>query len=114
MEGNVVVTLDSQETKDALLARFDLKNTISIEGGEEEYTNMIDVPCILCQEYLDFKEDSHAQVYMNMVMTEKGEVVEIQGTAEGKPFSKGNMQELVKLAESGIKEVIEIEKKLLD
>jgi len=46
---------------------------------------------------LDFKEDSHAQVDMNMVMTEKGEVVEIQGTAEGKPFSKGNMQELVKL-----------------
>ena len=63
---------------------------------------------------LDFKEDSHAQVDMNMVMTEKGEVVEIQGTAEGKPFSKGNMQELVKLAELGIKEVIEIEKKLLD
>jgi len=62
---------------------------------------------------LDFKEDSNAQVDMNMVMTEKGEVVEIQGTAEGKPFSKNNMQELVKLAEYGIKDIIEIEKSLL-
>ena len=63
---------------------------------------------------LDFQEDSHAQVDMNMVMTEKGEVVEIQGTAEGKPFSKNNMQELVKLAESGIRDIINIEKNLLD
>ena len=62
---------------------------------------------------LNFEEDSHAQVDMNMVMTEKGEIIEIQGTAEGKPFSKRNLQELIKLAETGIKQIIEEEKNIL-
>ncbi|MCG2761885.1 MAG: ribonuclease PH, partial [Candidatus Atribacteria bacterium] len=55
----------------------------------------------------------HAQVDLNMVMTEKGEIIEIQGTAEGKPFSKRNLQELIKLAETGIKQIIEEEKNIL-
>jgi len=46
-------------------------------------------------------------------MTEKGEIIEIQGTAEGKPFSKRNLQELIKLAEIGIKQIIEEEKNIL-
>ncbi|HER23849.1 MAG TPA: ribonuclease PH [Candidatus Atribacteria bacterium] len=62
---------------------------------------------------LNFEEDSHAQVDLNMVMTEKGEVIEIQGTAEGKPFSKRNLGELIELAETGIKQIIEEEKKIL-
>ncbi|MBE3036572.1 MAG: ribonuclease PH [Candidatus Atribacteria bacterium] len=62
---------------------------------------------------LNFEEDSHAQVDLNMVMTAKGEVIEIQGTAEGKPFSKMNLQELIKLAETGIKQIIEEEKNIL-
>jgi len=62
---------------------------------------------------LNFEEDSHAQVDLNMAMTEKGEIIEIQGTAEGKPFSKRNLQELIKLAQIGIKKVIEIEKEIL-
>jgi len=62
---------------------------------------------------LNFEEDSHAQVDLNMVMTEKGEIIEIQGTAEGKPFSKGNLKELIELAEIGIKQVIEEEKNIL-
>jgi len=62
---------------------------------------------------LNFEEDSHAQVDMNLVMTEKGEIIEIQGTAEGRPFSNRNLNELIKLAEIGIKKVIEIEKDIL-
>ncbi|GAI53111.1 unnamed protein product [marine sediment metagenome] len=62
---------------------------------------------------LNFEEDSHAQVDLNMAMTEKGEIIEIQGTAEGRPFSKRNLQELIKLAQIGIKKVIEIEKEML-
>lgn len=62
---------------------------------------------------LEFKEDSHAQVDMNLVMTEKGEVVEIQGTAEEKPFSMRNMTQLIQLAENGIQQVIEKEKEII-
>jgi ribonuclease PH len=62
---------------------------------------------------LDFKEDSHAQVDMNIVMTERGEVVEIQGTAEERPFSMTNLNKLMKLAEYGIKQVITREKEII-
>lgn len=62
---------------------------------------------------LEFKEDSHAQVDMNLVMTEKGEVVEIQGTAEERPFSMRNLNQLIQLAENGIQQVIEKEKEIL-
>ena len=58
----MVVILENQEIKTHLLERFDLKNTISIEGGEEEYTNMIDVPCILCWEHLIFGNDGQDTV----------------------------------------------------
>jgi len=62
---------------------------------------------------LDFKEDSHAQVDMNIVMTERGEVVEIQGTAEERPFSMTNLNKLIKLADYGIKQVIAREKEII-
>ena len=62
---------------------------------------------------LEFKEDSQAQVDMNMVMTERGEVIEIQGTAEDKPFSMRNLSQLIKLAENGIQQVVEKEKEVI-
>ncbi len=62
---------------------------------------------------LEFKEDSRAQVDMNIVMTERGEVVEIQATAEGRPFSMRNMNQLIKLAENGIQQIIEKEKEII-
>ena len=62
---------------------------------------------------LDFKEDSQAQVDMNLVMTERGDVVEIQGTAEERPFSMTNLNKLIKLAEIGMNQVISIEKEII-
>lgn len=62
---------------------------------------------------LDFKEDSHAQVDMNVVMNERGDVVEIQGTAEERPFSMVNLHKLIKLAEKGIEQVINCEKEIM-
>ncbi len=55
---------------------------------------------------LDYPEDSQAEVDMNVVMTGRGGLVEIQGTAEGKTFSRGQLDGLLDLAESGIKEII--------
>ena len=55
---------------------------------------------------LEFKEDSRARVDMNLVMTESGRLVEIQGTAEGTPFTRQEMLTLLALAEKGIMTLI--------
>ena len=54
---------------------------------------------------LNYAEDSHADVDSNVVMTDGGEFVEVQGTAEGKPFSRARLDELLALAEKGIREL---------
>jgi ribonuclease PH len=51
---------------------------------------------------LDYREDSRAEVDMNVVMTSSGRFVEIQGTAEGAPYSRSELDELLSLAEHGI------------
>lgn len=61
---------------------------------------------------LTFEEDSKADVDMNIVMTGKGEFVEIQGTAEGKTFKKEEMDSLIDLAKKGIFELIEMQRNL--
>jgi len=62
---------------------------------------------------LSFQEDSNALVDMNVVMTDKGEIVEIQGTGEGGPFTKQNLSDLLSLAEYGIEQIIKIQKEVL-
>lgn len=62
---------------------------------------------------LNYEEDSGAQVDMNLVMTSKGRIIEIQGTAEGEPFSENEMDKLLKLAKDGIKKIITIQKRSL-
>jgi len=55
---------------------------------------------------LDYPEDSDCDTDMNVVMTGSGGIVEIQGTAEGEPFTRAQMNQLVDMAEAGIKELI--------
>jgi ribonuclease PH len=62
---------------------------------------------------LCYEEDSRAAVDFNVVMTDKGEFVELQGTAEGKPFSKESIDTLIALADKGIKQLFEEQKKAL-
>ena len=62
---------------------------------------------------LCYEEDYRAAVDFNVVMTDKGEFVEIQGTAEGKPFSKETVDALLSLAEKGIKQLFEVQKAAL-
>ena len=59
---------------------------------------------------LNYAEDSKAEVDMNVVMTGKGKLVEIQGTAERHPFSKKEMGRLLTLAQKGIAELVRIQK----
>jgi ribonuclease PH len=62
---------------------------------------------------LEYVEDSAAAVDMNVVMTGRGDFVEIQGTAEGKPFSRLEMEQLLQLAEKGIRELISMQTVIL-
>jgi len=62
---------------------------------------------------LNYEEDSQAQMDMNVVMIAKGDFVEVQGTAEGNPFSKEQMDKLLDLAKKGISELINIQKEIL-
>lgn len=68
------------------------------------------------RELLDlcYEEDSHASVDMNVVMTGRGKLVEIQGTAEGMPFSRQQMNDLIDIAEGGIKQLLEDQRKVLE
>ena len=59
---------------------------------------------------LCYVEDSNAKVDMNIVMTEEGEFVEIQGTGEENPFSREELNELIDLGEKGIRQMIQIQK----
>lgn len=62
---------------------------------------------------VDYEEDSHAQVDMNFVLTESGKIVEIQGTAEGKPFEEKDFGDLMNLAKEGIRQLIAEQKRVL-
>lgn len=58
---------------------------------------------------LDYPEDSNCETDMNVVMTGKGHFVEVQGTAEGVAFSRAEMNALLDLAESGIRDLIQMQ-----
>jgi ribonuclease PH len=58
---------------------------------------------------LDYGEDSHAEVDLNVVGTDKGTYVEVQGTAEGKAFSRAQMDSLLTLADSGLRQLFEVQ-----
>jgi ribonuclease PH len=60
---------------------------------------------------LCYTEDSRAEVDMNVVMTGAGHFVEVQGTAEGKPFARATLDELTELAAGGIARLIELQKR---
>ena len=62
---------------------------------------------------LDYDEDSTAETDANFVLTGSGGLVEIQGTAEGAPFTEEQLVALLKLARKGIGELVELQKKAL-
>ena len=58
---------------------------------------------------LDYAKDSNAEVDLNLVLDEKFEILEIQGTAEGKPFSKDNLDSLFNIAKECVEEIFKIQ-----
>lgn len=90
------------------------KNIIK-ENPIQDFVSAVSVGIVQGEELLDlnYAEDSTAYVDANIVMTGSGKFVEIQGTAEGMPFSKSAFDKLIKLAETGIKEIFAVQKKIL-
>ena len=63
---------------------------------------------------LCYEEDSRAEVDMNVVMTESGRFVELQGTAERAPFDRRQLNTLLELAEHGLKQIFAAQRQLLE
>jgi ribonuclease PH len=92
--------------KDGLLKKIPIKDFVAATSvGISNGNLLLD---------LAYDEDSTADVDMNIVMTGKGEFIEIQGTAERKNFTKDQMDKLLALAQKGIGELIDTQKKLTD
>jgi len=62
---------------------------------------------------LDYSEDVRAEVDMNVVMTGAGRFIEVQGTAEGTPFSRAELDDMLGLAEHGITQLFEVQREML-
>jgi len=60
---------------------------------------------------LDYPEDSSCDTDMNVVMTGKGGMIEVQGTAEGAAFSRAELNALLDLAEQGIQDLTQLQHK---
>jgi ribonuclease PH len=90
-----------------------MKNGLITENPLLNYVAAVSVGIIDGKVCLDlcYEEDSNAEVDMNFVMTGSGHFVEIQGTAEGKPFSKKQMDQLTHLAKKGISDLVTVQKK---
>jgi len=98
----------------AYVALVDAVNYLISEGELEEsplngFMAATSVGIVDGEAVLDlcYDEDFSAQVDMNVAMTEEGKIIEIQGTAEEKPFSRDELDSLYDLAEKGIRELIE-------
>jgi ribonuclease PH len=76
----------------------------AISVGMIDGTPMLDLPYV---------EDSRAEVDMNVVMTGQGSFVEVQGTAEGMPFSRSELDSLLGLAEKGIREIVGLQQEMV-
>jgi ribonuclease PH len=62
---------------------------------------------------LDYLEDSSCDTDMNVVMTDLGHFIEVQGTAEGAAFTRAGMNRLLDLAEKGVRELVHMQKQAL-
>jgi ribonuclease PH len=81
----------------------------------DEWVAAVSVGVVKGEERLDLKyeEDSQAAVDMNVVMTDTGKFIEIQGTAEGAPFDRARMNRLLDLGALGVRQMIELQRETL-
>ncbi len=96
--------------------RYAIRNGLIERTPLKDYLAAISVGVVNGEPMIDlcYHEDSSAEVDMNVVMTGSGQFVEIQGTAEGLPFSRDALDSLITLAGGGINDLIQIQKNLIE
>lgn len=104
----------------AFVALVDALRKLQKEGRVErfpvrDYVGAISVGIVKGKVLLDlcYQEDSRAEVDMNVVMSGEGKLIEVQGTAEGRPFDYHELEVMLKWAEKGIGKLIDRERELL-
>ena len=91
--------------REGYIGRSPIKHYVSgISAGIVDDTAMLD---------LQYSEDSRAQVDLNCIMNELGEIIEIQGTGEGRSFTVSEQQQLIELCAKGNRELIRKQKEIL-
>ena len=92
-------------TEEGVLGSNPIRHFVTgVSAGIVEDTALLD---------LQYSEDSRAQVDLNCVMNESGELIELQGTGEGRAFTPAEQQELVRLCAKGCRELLAIQKDAL-
>ena len=93
------------------LALADAIGTLPVQGAFKEFVASISVGIYKGTAVLDldYDEDSNAETDMNVVRLGNGGFIEIQGTAEGAPFSAGELENLIALAEKGTNELLALQ-----
>ena len=100
----------------ACVALFEaIKNSHGDHRAIKEYVAAVSIGLQDGQPLLDlnYEEDSSAETDLNVVMTESGGIIEVQGTAEIHPFTKEQLDQMLAIASDGIKDIIEIQKSCL-
>ena len=91
--------------EEGILAASPVRHYVTgVSAGIVEDTALLD---------LQYSEDSRAQVDLNCVMNERGELIELQGTGEGRAFTPAEQQELVRLCAKGCRELLAVQKEAL-
>ncbi len=105
--GYVALSLAVQQLSSAgLIRKSPLKQPVAaVSAGIVDGELLLD---------LDYSEDSRAEADLNVAMNEVGDLVEVQGTAEGRPFPPGDLQRLVGMSWEGIKLLLTIQKQVLE
>ncbi len=99
-----------------VIALGKLKKAVSIDSPLwREHVAAVSVGIVEGRILLDlcYEEDSRAEVDMNVVATESGKLVEVQATAERRPFSNRSLQQMLSLAKKGIRDIMEVQKRAI-
>ena len=86
-----------------------------LEWPLQDFVGAVSVGVVNNRPFLDmaYVQDKEAQADLNVVMTGRGKLIEVQGTAEGRPFSKKELNHLIDLAHKGINKIVRTQKKVI-
>jgi ribonuclease PH len=99
----------------ACVALYDALASRDLTDGFSQFVAAVSVGVVEGQPVLDleYTEDSNAETDMNVVMAEGDKFIEVQGTAEGEPFSRNDLDEMLALAAKGVGELIQLQRSTL-